>query len=306
MNRLTFKVQLTPTQSECFQKKVLAKGGAWEAGEKTVLYLDNPFMVLNRGKMSTAGEYDERYFQNFLAPEIMAGQAFSLVEKALPVEKPSRGGADELTDREEFHSGLATLIKNLDEMREAILEKKVQRKKRKVNKKMKNILVKVQVTPEQSERIQRALAEKGGCCVDRNANVNYTDMPFMLIDKGLWTFYHTEARFNDENIRQVFARGALELIKASTSLRPAYVIDDRGDRLAIRKRIISGTNTNVVPAVLDRDTPGLMYLWEFGKTTRYSKQSDITTHYGNEHRDDMLRKACILCDELNNQKGEDE
>ena len=170
---------------------------------------------------------------------------------------------------------------------------------------MKNLRIKVQVTPEQSEKIQQALLKKAWKQGDQNATVRNTNMPFMVIKEGVVMFFSGEAAFLEyKGVEHLFANEALKLIKASTSLRPAYVIDDRGDRLAVRKRIIRGTNTNVFPAVLDRDTPGLVYLWEFGKTTRYNKQSDITTNYGNEHRPDMLKKACVLCDELN-QKGED-
>ena len=122
MNNLTFKVQLTPTQSKRFQKKVFAKGGTWVEGETTVILTMNPFMVLQQGKMCTAREYDERYFQNYLAPEVLTEQAFKLVAKALPLEKPSQGSADEHTDPEESRSDLITFLKKIDEIHETILE----------------------------------------------------------------------------------------------------------------------------------------------------------------------------------------
>lgn len=124
MNNLTFKVQLTPTQSKRFQNEVLDKGGSWAEGQTTVILTTNPFMVLRQGKMRASSEHNERYFRNAVAPEVLTEQAFKLVKNALPIEKPIRGGADKPTNpEEEFHSGLATLIKNLDEMYETILEK---------------------------------------------------------------------------------------------------------------------------------------------------------------------------------------
>ena len=124
MNNLTFKVQLTSLQNKKFQEAVFEKGGTWAEGETTVLGQNNPFMVLRQGKMSSTTEYNESFFRALSAPEVLTEQAFKLVKNALPVEKPSRGGADEPTNpEEEFHSDLATLIKNLDEMYETILEK---------------------------------------------------------------------------------------------------------------------------------------------------------------------------------------
>ena len=123
MNNLTFKVQLTSLQNKKFQEAVFEKGGTWVEGQTTVMLTTNPFMILRQGKMSSTADYNESFFRALSAPEVLTEQAFKLVKNALPIEKPSRGGADEPTDQEEFHSDLATLIKNLDEMYETILEK---------------------------------------------------------------------------------------------------------------------------------------------------------------------------------------
>lgn len=72
--------------------------------------------------MSSIGEHNERYFQNFLAPEVMAGQAFSLVEKASQMKKPGQKQTDKLSNQGEIPPGLATLIKKLDEIHAAILD----------------------------------------------------------------------------------------------------------------------------------------------------------------------------------------
>lgn len=129
MKTLTFKVQLTPLQSERFQREVFAKGGTWSEGWTKVLLHRNPFMVLRQGKMSSTDEQNERYFQSFSAPEVLTEQAFKLVANALPVEKPSQGGADEHNDPEKFHSGLTTFLKQLDEIYETILKMESKEKK---------------------------------------------------------------------------------------------------------------------------------------------------------------------------------
>ena len=122
MNHLTFKVQLTPIQNKRFQAAVFDKGGTWTEGETTVMLTTNPFMILRQGKMSSTTDYNESFFRAFLAPEIGVEQAFKLVKNALPVEKPSRGGADEPPDQEKFQSGLATFLKRLDRIHDTILE----------------------------------------------------------------------------------------------------------------------------------------------------------------------------------------
>ena len=129
MNNLTFKVQLTPLQNKKFQAAVFDKRGSWAEGETTVMNPNHPFMILRQGKMSSTADYNESFFRAFLAPEIGVEQAFKLVKNALPVEKPIRGGADEPTDQEEFHSGLTTFLKKLDEIYETILEMESKEKK---------------------------------------------------------------------------------------------------------------------------------------------------------------------------------
>ena len=164
---------------------------------------------------------------------------------------------------------------------------------------MKHTKFKVQVTPEQSAEIQRALFDKGRSCRDQYTTVSNTDMPFMVIKEGKVLFYFSEAAFlEDKSVDHLFAHEALALIKASTSLKTPYVVDDREDRVAVRE------NTRTSHSVLDEATPGLIYLWKLGKTTMYNRQEDSTTHYRNEHRHDILANAYKLCDELN-QKGED-
>ena len=146
MNRLTFKVQLTPTQSERFQKEVFAKGGTWVEGETTVILTMNPFMILQQGKMCTSSEYDERYFQNYLAPEVLTEQAFKLVADALPL-KEKRDQKTPLTLVEDWFqeeespmnhkpsgrgkvlSSLVEFIENLPKLRELILSIDILEKK---------------------------------------------------------------------------------------------------------------------------------------------------------------------------------
>ena len=169
---------------------------------------------------------------------------------------------------------------------------------------MKNLKFKVQVTPGQSKAIQEAVFEKGGGWMDQNTMVIHTDMPFLVIDKGTLFFCHNEASFNEEDIKQVFARFALALIKASTSMNPTYIVDVRGSTVAIRDKNVTGINISYWPIILDRNTPGLVYLWELGNTTRYCKKSNSVISYTNKHRYAVMEKAYKLCAKLNNQKGE--
>ena len=122
MNNLTFKVQLTPTQSERFQKEVFDKGRTWAEGETTVLDPTQPFMVLRQGRMHTSSEYDERYFRSYSAPEVLTEQAFSLLENANRLRTDDNKQADEPPDQEKFQSGLATFLKRLDRIHDTILE----------------------------------------------------------------------------------------------------------------------------------------------------------------------------------------
>lgn len=164
---------------------------------------------------------------------------------------------------------------------------------------MKKILIKVQVTPGQSRKIQEAVFEKGGGWMDQNTMVIHTDIPFLVIDKGTLFFCHNEASFNEEDVKQVFVRDALELIKMSTSMNPTYIVDVRGSTVAIREKYSPGTNTPVWPTILDRDTPGLVYLWELGNTTRYCKKSNSVVSYTNKYRYSVMEQAHKLCEELN-------
>ena len=121
MKYLTFKVQLTPTQSERFQKEVFAKGGKWAEGEKTVLLTENPFMFLERGEMSTTDEHHERRFRCAVATEVLTEHAFSLLENATRLrtdDNDDNERTDEPANTEEFHSGLTitAFLKRLDGM----------------------------------------------------------------------------------------------------------------------------------------------------------------------------------------------
>ena len=157
---------------------------------------------------------------------------------------------------------------------------------------MQDLMFMVQVNPEQSTAIQRAIFEKGGKWADGTTYVRHLDKPFLVVRGGMITWLPSL----DTDIPQWFAHQALMLIETRTSLKPPYVVDDREDRVAVRE------NTRTSPSVLDEATPGLIYLWKLGKTTMYNRQEDSTTHYRNEHRHDILASAYKMCDELN-QKG---
>ena len=172
---------------------------------------------------------------------------------------------------------------------------------------MKHLTFKVQVTPEQSAKIQQAIFEKGGRWMDDDTHVKYQGKTFLVVRSGMITSTDSESLFLnlDLEIPQWFAHQALQLIKnirlpkENTPISPAYIVDDRGATVAIRK------NTSVRPAMLYRNTPGLAHLWTLGDTNRYSQYSGATTLYENQYRDEILKEAYKLCAELNNQKGED-
>ena len=166
---------------------------------------------------------------------------------------------------------------------------------------MKTIRIKVQVTPEQSKEIQEAIFKKGGSWARGDAYVKYQAYHFLVIEYGYLTYCVTEDDFYEHNgdVKQVFARDALALIKGCKAIKPAFVVDIRGGEIAVRK------NTPDRPAVLDKDNPGLVYLWFIGVTTQYTKRSGITTLFVNEYRQGIEEKAHKLCAELNDQKGED-
>jgi hypothetical protein len=174
---------------------------------------------------------------------------------------------------------------------------------------MKNTQFKVQVTPEQSTAIQRAIFEKRGQWADGTTNVKHLGKPFLIVRHGMITCTDSESMFlnlDTEEIPQWFAHEALKLIKTRTSINPTYIVDVRGSTVAIREKCSPGTNTPVWPQNLDRDTPGLVYLWELGNTTRYCKKSNSVVSYTNEYRYSVMKQAHKLCDELNKENNEKE
>lgn len=163
---------------------------------------------------------------------------------------------------------------------------------------MKNLYIKVQVTPEQSTAIQEAVFEQGGSWSAGETFVKYISYPFLTINGGILTFCSDEDSFytNRSDLKQVFAREALELIEKCVAIKPAFVVDIRRGEIAVRE------NTLIQPKILDKDTPGLVCLWTFGEIICYNKKMDTTTLYGNELKDEILEKAYKQCDELNEVK----
>lgn len=176
---------------------------------------------------------------------------------------------------------------------------------------MKHLTFKVQVTPVQSTEIQRAIFEKGGQWADGTTNVNHLGKHFLIVRNGVITCTNSELMVlhNVNNaIPQWFAHEALKLIKdpklvkEGTSLKPTYIVDVRGTTVAIREKYIPGTYTSTYPTILDKDTPGLAYLWELGNTSLYCKKSDSVVSYTNKYRYSVMEKAYKLCDKLNQER----
>ena len=99
------------------------------------------------------------------------------------------------------------------------------KEKRKVNKKMKNLKFKVQVTPEQRASIQQAVFKKGGSWASGNAFVVCQFCPFLVLKKGCLTTCKDEDDFYENNgdVKQVFAREALALIKGCKAIKPSLL-----------------------------------------------------------------------------------
>ena len=86
---------------------------------------------------------------------------------------------------------------------------------------MKNLTIKVQVTPEQSKAIQEAIFKKGGGWATGDTCLKYLDKPFLVINYGYLVYSVTEDEFYEynDNAKPVCARDALAIINESTAIK---------------------------------------------------------------------------------------
>ena len=87
------------------------------------------------------------------------------------------------------------------------------------------------VNPAQSAEIQRTVFEKGGQWADGTTDVKHMDKSFLIVRNGIITCTDngSSVKLFRESKRAKLFKG----IKARTSLKLPYVVDDRVDRVAV-------------------------------------------------------------------------
>ena len=175
---------------------------------------------------------------------------------------------------------------------------------------MKNLKFKVQVTPEQSAEIQKAIFAKGGKWISNRADVRLQDQPFLVVQNGKITYLVTEKAFQnyDPSVPQWFAHDALERIRKSTPMHK-YVVDSFDNVIVVR------TTTSYDPPMasrkkITRDSHGLAYIWVLENITQYDftreDQPPLVTTIPCRPYHHIMRLAQGYCDKLNaelNSKG---
>ena len=182
---------------------------------------------------------------------------------------------------------------------------------------MKNLKFKVQVTPEQSEKIQKGIFKKGGSWASGDAYVKYHSLPFLSIESGFMKAHDVEEHFIQLPYTQVPALDALCMVENSRPYTP-YSVDIHGDVIAVRttvsKKALSSNRPEITPLA-----EGVIRMWEMKPTIQYDvppgfltfKEEDsecpltVTTLRLLQYKS-VMKRAIEYCEKLNNQKGEDE
>ena len=74
----TFKIKVTPEQSEAVQKHLFSKGVAWASGHKEVRYITIPFLFVSENTLLCATTSE--FFTNDVSPEISFSDYFEYAE----------------------------------------------------------------------------------------------------------------------------------------------------------------------------------------------------------------------------------
>ena len=175
---------------------------------------------------------------------------------------------------------------------------------------MKNLKIKVQVTPEQSTEIQKAIFAKGGKWISNRVYVRHLDQPFLAVQNGDITYLNTEDGFQNyaPAVPQWFAHDALERIKKSTPMHK-YVVDSFDNVIVVRTSTSRGTETSPREKITI-NSPGIAYMWVLGDTTMYNftreDQPPLVTMVSCLQYPTIMKSAQEYCDKLNaelNTKG---
>lgn len=175
---------------------------------------------------------------------------------------------------------------------------------------MKNLKFKVQVTPEQSAEIQKAIFEKGGQWADGTTDVKHMDKSFLIVQNGKITYLVTEKEFQnyDPAVTQWFANDALGRIRKSTPMHK-YVVDSFDNFIVVRTTTSYDTLMSSREKIT-KDSPGIAYMWVLGDTTMYNftreDQPPLVTMMSCMQYPPIMKMAHEYCDKLNyklNTKG---
>ena len=169
---------------------------------------------------------------------------------------------------------------------------------------MKNLKFKVQVTPEQSAEIQKAIFAKGGKWVSNLVEVRLLDRAFLVVQNGEISYLNTEKRFlqsTSPDLPQWFAHDALERIRKSTPMHK-YVTDVYDNVIAVR----TTTSYNTLMSTREKITinsPGIAYMWVLGDTTQYDftrkDQPPLVAMMSCLQYLTIMKRAQDYCDKLN-------
>ena len=134
---------------------------------------------------------------------------------------------------------------------------------------MKNLKFKVQVTPEQSTKIQKAIFAKGGKWVTNRTYVRHLDQHFLVVQNGEISYIHSEEGFQnyDPAFTQWFAHDALDRIRKSTPMH-TYVVDSFDNVIAVRTSTSRDTVTSPRKKITAH-SPGVAYMWILEDTIQY-------------------------------------
>ena len=175
---------------------------------------------------------------------------------------------------------------------------------------MKHLKFKVQVTPEQSAEIQKAIFAKGGKWVGNRIEVRLLDQPFLVVQNGNISYLNTEKGFQnyDPAVPQWFAHAALERIRKSTSMHK-YVVDAFDNVIVVRTTTSYDARMYSRKKKITKDSPGLAYMWVLGETTQYDftreDQPPLVSMMSRRQYPAIMRLAQDYCDTLNYKLNEE-
>ena len=168
---------------------------------------------------------------------------------------------------------------------------------------MKHLKFKVQVTPEQSAKIQKAIFAKGGKWVGNVVAVRLLDEPFLVVRNGGISYLNSEKGFQnfDPAVPQWFAHNALERIRKSTSMH-TYVVDAFDNVIAVRTSTSRDTET-FPRKKITAHSPGLAYMWILEDTIQYDftreGQPPLVAMLSWRQYPAIMERAQDYCDKLN-------